>query len=133
MNVLVILEISEMSYNDLIEDVPPLDQDEDSEEEGGREEFQHWNEDLASAKFYFLKTGKSRKAPTPGLVIADDENYKYQYSASNKNNTRVTFTCSEKPRTGCGAVARFFRREILGADGEPDKVVWELYSGARNS
>ena len=63
-----------MSYNDLIEDVPPLDQDEDSEEEGGREEFQHWNEDLASAKFYFLKTGKFRKAPTPGLVIADDEN-----------------------------------------------------------
>ena len=91
MNVLVILEISEMSYNDLIEDVPPLDQDEDSEEEGGREEFQHWNEDLASAKFYFLKTGKSRKAPTPGLVIADDENYKYQL------DLRSTMS---SPRTG---------------------------------
>ena len=52
-----------MSYNDLIEDVPPLAQDTDSEEEVEREEFQYWNEDLASANFYFLKTGKSKKNP----------------------------------------------------------------------
>ena len=117
-----------MSYNDLIEDVPPLDQDTDSEEEVEREEFQYWNEDLASANFYFLKTGKSKKAPdAPGVVISDGENYKFQFSASNKTNTRVTFSCSEKPRTGCNAVARFYRREIPGADGEPDKVEWELY------
>ena len=90
-------------------------------------EFEYWNKDLDSVNWYFMKTGKSRKAPTPGLVISDDENYKYHYSAPNKNNTRVTFACSEKPRTGCSAVARLFRRDIPGADGEPDKVEWELY------
>ena len=35
----IVFEISEMSYNDLLEDVPPLDQDEDSEEDVEREEF----------------------------------------------------------------------------------------------
>ena len=39
---MVILEISEMSYNDLIQDVLPLAQDEDSEDEDVRTEFEYW-------------------------------------------------------------------------------------------
>ena len=116
-----------MSYNDLIGDEPPLAQEEASEEDEPSEVFEYWIEDLRNVEWDFLKTGKSKKAPTPGVLITNSENYKYQYSAANKKKTSHTFTCSEKPRTGCNAVARLYSRDIPGADGEPDAVEWTLY------
>ena len=100
---------------------------ENNEEENGRELREYWIEDLNAVEWYFLKTGKSGKSQTPGVLITNSESYKYQSSGANNKNTRHTFTCSEKPRTGCNAVARLFRRDILGEEGEQDKVEWELY------
>lgn len=100
---------------------------ENNEEENGREVTEYWTEDLNSVEWYFLKTGKSGKSPTPGVLITNSENYKYQFSHANRKNTRHTLSCSEKPRTGCNAVARLFRRDIPGEGGEQDTVEWELF------
>ena len=100
---------------------------ENNEDESGKEVTECWIEDLNAVEWYFLKTGKSGKSPTPGVLITNSESYKYQYCGANNKNTRHTFSCSEKPRTGCNAVARLFRRDIPGEEGEQDTVEWELY------
>ena len=85
--------------------------------------------DSKDLEWYFLKTRKSSHGP--GVLITNSGKYKFYESHNEKykfydGKKSFYWTCSEKLKTGCNATVVMKKKTIAVANGEEDKIDYEL-------